>query len=127
MPVPNKDNFRKWVARLRDPEAKQGHGKLGTTDGKRCCLGVACDIAVEENVIRPPVIPGDKALRYDGATGYLPSSVAEWLGVRGDTVYVKVPEHSQPISVVYLNDVDKLSFSEIADAIEETYLKDTED
>lgn len=55
---------REWIARLRDPNAKQRRRHLGAPTGERCCLGVACDIAVEHGVIPPPTVKRRKCI-YD--------------------------------------------------------------
>jgi hypothetical protein len=34
----------KWLTALRGGKYRQGHGRLRTTDGRHCCLGVLCDI-----------------------------------------------------------------------------------
>ena len=41
----NRDFIQKWCAELRDPANKQGRVHLCKSDGSRCCLGVAADLA----------------------------------------------------------------------------------
>ena len=80
------ESARKWVAALRSGRYAQGRSvlrRVGTDEF--CCLGVACDLAVDAGVIPPPE-------QSDGAYGYgvgherdhivLPPSVARWLGLR---------------------------------------------
>lgn len=134
---PNKDALRKWVAKLRDPNSKQTVGYLGTADGRRCCLGVACDVAVENGVILAPYIPQgspdpDLAIFYGsvGAASVLPYEVSEWLGVESDPILNYVDsEEKIPQRATLLNDSHGWTFPQIADAIEEMYNlreKDTE-
>ena len=40
---------QKWIKRLRSDKYEQGEGKLKSND-KYCCLGVLCEIAVEEGI-----------------------------------------------------------------------------
>ena len=84
------DIAERWVAKLRSGEIEQGTGYLGRSEGERCCLGVLCDMAVEEGVIPPPVMErgnmssGGFALLYsqteisNGEYGVLPEAVVTW-------------------------------------------------
>jgi hypothetical protein len=129
---PNKDALRKWVAKLRDPNSKQMIGTLGIANGERCCLGVACDVAVENGIISAPTPREDSVLYYgsEEAVSVLPYEVSEWLGVEIDPILgyadseEKIPQRATP-----LNDNHGWTFPMIADAIEEMYNlreKDTE-
>jgi hypothetical protein len=40
-----RDFIEKWCAELRDPANKQCRSHLCLSDGSRCCLGVAADLA----------------------------------------------------------------------------------
>jgi ribosomal protein L20 len=42
-----------WIERLRSGTIKQGIGRLAIED-TRCCLGVLCDIAVEQQSYSAP-------------------------------------------------------------------------
>lgn len=124
--MPNKKNIKKWTTRLRDPNLLQGFGQLGTADGKRCCLGVACDVAVEEGVINPPVTNMNGVLFYAGMSALLPLAVADWLGLSNHPI-LDLPSREDDIealTLVGLNDEQSLSFSQIADLIDYTYLSD---
>ena len=89
-----------WATRLIDGDIPQGIHALGTPDGKRCCLGVLCDMAVEAGVIDPPTVvnTGDAdrptyELSYDGQHVYLPISVQSWAGLdSADPVLVDCPD-----------------------------------
>lgn len=79
----NKEIAEKWIARLTAEDApKQKKGSLGTTDGSRCCLGVLCDIAVEEGVIPKPATPDTVILCYGEEITALPRRVKLWAGMR---------------------------------------------
>jgi len=71
---------KKWVKALRSKKYKQGKSHLNK-DGRYCCLGVACDLAVKAGVIEEGVIGSGGSIYYDGGDGVLPDSVAEWLGL----------------------------------------------
>lgn len=117
----NKQAIRTWVERLRDPNSKQRRDILGSTYGERCCLGVACDIAVENGVIPAPT-PREGVLYYDGESTYLPERVREWFGFDSDN-----PEMGNRYpNATYLNDNLEWTFPQIADVIEKHYLSDDE-
>lgn len=125
---PNKDALRKWVAKLRDPNSKQTVGRLGTADGRRCCLGVACDVAVENGVIPAPHIPQgspDLSIFYGslGAESILPHEVSEWLGIEMDPIlgYADSEKEIDAQRATFFNDSLGWTFPQIADAIEEMY------
>lgn len=72
-----------WVAALRSGEYEQGTEYL-SRDGKFCCLGVLCDLAVKAQVI-------EQYTDYTPCTDYgqgdeetLPSEVASWAGLEGE-------------------------------------------
>lgn len=120
-----------WLAALRSGDYEQGHGALKTVDGKYCCLGVLCDLAVEAGVIPAPRTTlgsedndgnmrqlylfgdGDEA----GQLAYLPSSVTAWAGVNCCGERNWSTESKYPQSLACLNDAGN-SFAEIADIIE---------
>lgn len=75
----NKDIQARWTARLREHPELQGKGYLRKGD-KRCCLGVLCDIAVEDGVITAEQ-DASGVWYYDGASGLLPHSIQRWAGL----------------------------------------------
>jgi len=85
MREPNLDNIEKWITALEGGEFEQGTGKLaysGTSPGRYCCLGVACEVAIANGVAvvrRENVCPS--YVLYDDTWAHLPVSVMEWLGV----------------------------------------------
>lgn len=61
-----------WVERLKSGKDKQGTHALRDSYGGLCCLGVACELAVENGVIT----------HYAPNTAYLPLEVRNWLGLK---------------------------------------------
>lgn len=138
----------KWVAALRSGDYRQTHGKLAkqlspTEPMGHCCLGVLCELAIEDGVpISREAFPYENGviLRYGPGTngfsdGQLPGVVATWAGLEakpgsnrcdpklydvtgglGETFGVSCAEANDGYQ--YRN-VRKHTFSEIADLIEE--------
>lgn len=79
----------KWVQALRNGEYKQVYGKLTSDCGGFCALGVACSIGVAY------ANKDNKTVFGGDLPGYLQGKIT------------------------FMNDVDKLTFNEIADWIEE--------
>jgi len=109
----------KWVAALRSGKYKQGRRQLRSGDSY-CCLGVLCDLAVKEGVIKC-----ERSLTFDAVLygdelekAYLPCQVITWSGMKNAF---------GRLNKVYLNeDLANMndrgcSFEEIADAIERHY------
>lgn len=112
----------RWVAKLRSGEYKQGTKRLHRGDNTFCCLGILCELAVEDGVIPSPVLVPDVALHVHvyayGAfdtQSYLPDEVQEWSGV--DLVGSIRLFENHTTSLANLND-SAHSFSQIADLIE---------
>lgn len=105
----------KWVKRLRSGEYRQGRRALRTTvagEDHFCCLGVLCEIAVDEGVIPAPEI-AEGARWYDGSSVYPPPSVVQW---------ADLPDVNPAVGasrLADLNDTYGCTFDEIADMIEE--------
>ncbi len=99
----------KWVAKLRSGDYVQGVGKLRSPENQYCCLGVLCEVAVEDGIL--PLashILGDADLdyAYDGHSAFLPPAVSD---------AYKMDSTSR---LIEMNDDEKASFTEIADYIE---------
>jgi hypothetical protein len=101
-----------WIKRLRSGNYEQGIGFLNKDD-KYCCLGVLCEIAVEEGILEK--IKYDNAFSYDGYMGNLPVKVDKWCRFSQNKKFY-VGDDSYEI--IDLNDTKKLSFLEIADVLE---------
>lgn len=116
----NKRIKKLWIDALRSGKYKQGRGQLRSAGNKFCCLGVLCNLHAQEH---PEVAKKQKSPRaYMGIEAFLPSEVAQWAGlseleIKFGTVFVRNgPRKGE--SVINLNDDLKLSFNQIADAIE---------
>lgn len=137
----------RWVAALRSGEYQQGQGYLCQVthpntpeEGKRyCCLGVLCDLAVQEGVIPAPVFTVPRVPHLDGVTphykyglfrdgGVLPDEVCRWAKISHDSEEYEDPTDPEiftpghdALSLTQLNDGDGTNpktFDEIADLIE---------
>ena len=130
MPM-NPEIKSKWIAALRSGEYEQARGSLmrimhrnfetGKIGVGFCCLGVLCDLASQESVCRwqdREAVTIDMFGRSNFNGDSLPAPVAEWAGLKESD-----PEVSTSIGVVArlseLNDSYRLTFSQIADVIEE--------
>lgn len=105
--------MEKWIAALRSGEYKQGRAALKVNNEGNigyCCLGVLCQIAVEENILPPPFISVGLGRVYGGETNYLPRMVQDWAGVDRDPMFLSVR-----LSVANDNGT---TFPEIADLIQ---------
>ncbi len=100
----------KWLEALRSGEYKQTKERLATEDGKFCCLGVLCELALAEGITSKG--KDEEGIFYDSSHKSMPpTAVLEWSNVSRDyglTTY----------DIAELNDNGK-TFSEIADIIEE--------
>lgn len=138
----NSEAKKLWLKALRSGEYSQVRGQLQSDEGY-CCLGVACDVAVDAGVnvevkyvldIHADDEPCDKMVsgyEYDGKGGTLPLSVQHWLGV-GDQWAAFDPSDDwreahgfgtgdpRRTQLADLNDRG-YTFDEIADIIEEWF------
>lgn len=91
----------KWVAALRSDDYEQARGRLRTTSGEYCCLGVLCDITA----------PAKWHKEADGTWHF-----------GDDDSWSSPPTDLLPTlkanSLIDLNDDDGKTFPEIADWIE---------
>lgn len=104
-----------WVDALRSGEYKQGTGALCTTSFgivEHCCLGVLCELAIEDGVSLPKFERNNHVL-FDGMDATLPESVVDWADLDCEN-----PEVDGALSLAEYND-DGSSFFRIADLIEE--------
>jgi hypothetical protein len=135
------DIKERWVAALRSGEYRQAEGYLRTEEGF-CCLGVLCELAVQDGVILPAkrtsVMPRDVVSPphwiYDGTdTKALPYSVMLWAGLHevDPTVCTSVEadddifgRHS---NLAELNDSGGVyTFDRLADLIENSLMEELE-
>lgn len=115
----NQEIKKLWIEDLRANGDKQGKEWL-QQDGKFCCLGRLCELAVREGVIEPPVFKESNTALYDNAFQVLPKKVLEWSGITDARAFL-----NDPVGVyrflVSLNDRANYTFAQIADVIEEQF------
>lgn len=141
----NDEAMDAWITALRSGDFKQTFGMLGNERG-HCCLGVYCEI--NPNVIRQIEYNyGEEEWGYttkgeDYMTYLLPSMGVleslnlpeEYLYAQGTGVNVLVNRHEGEVDesfnrtngrvvVSLLNDNYRLTFDQIADRLEETFLR----
>ena len=119
-------NMTKWVNALEAGKYRQATGCL-TNDGKFCCLGVACQLAKKEGVVKR------EDYRYDDEESVLPESVMDYLGVNDsnpDITWSKKDKQALPkvqlhigqvVCLTSLNDEHNLTFRQIAGIIRRHY------
>jgi hypothetical protein len=99
-----------WVAALRSGQYTQGRFKL--FDGTHyTAIGVGCVVMGLE----PQFNPSSQTYSFGsiGAVAWTPDEFMEWVGLRD-----MLGTNDAGRSLTYNNDVDRLSFAEIADIIE---------
>lgn len=142
MPV-NVERVQLLVDALRSDRFKQGYGALEKTQSRLnaetglwedvvvdCCLGVACRIAMENEVPMSTYTNSNGGVVFGDATGTLPNEVMEFFGFPvPDPLLRRVSpfaDESCPMfaesTAVTMNDNYKDSFAVIADAFERTYV-----
>lgn len=108
----------RWIAALRGGDYRQGHGVLRSSGNEYCCLGVLCELAVQEGVIPEPQPWSHDPERYvyGEDTVLPPAEVTDWAelgsanpGVDGE--YLTTYNDGE-------DDLPAESFSQIADRIE---------
>lgn len=121
-----KQEIRKlWTDALRSGDYKQGESflrKRRTDEDVFCCLGVLCELAVKEGITPQAermVVANfyQYADKGQSAIGRLPDAVKDWAGLAGNGGEFTNEFHGQ-LSLAGLNDLESLSFSEIADFID---------
>lgn len=120
----NPEIAQKWADALRSGEYNQGHDVLRGPDDTFCCLGVLCEIAVQDGVIPQPTFCESKYYLYDRSKSFLPNSVVTWAGLDD---FSPLSNHTgddgdEKWSFVGLNDGLGMSFEEIADVVVATFL-----
>jgi len=125
----NQEIKAQWVAALRSGEYEQGQGALNS-DGKFCCLGVLCELAVNAGVTtRAYNDNGETVWASCGPfleTQILPYAVQQWAALDGGNPAVSLDGCDFP-TLAELNDglndgehdYPPYSFDQIADLIED--------
>lgn len=117
-----------WLTALRSGDYRQGQGSL-KRDGKFCCLGVLCDLAVKAGIAAETHVTMIGATAFgtgpaDENSGTLPFVVQTWAGLPSNNpsfrYNVLSADEYEYDSLAGLNDGGR-SFAEIADLIEEHF------
>ena len=107
-----------WAEWLLSNEDVQGRGDL-CADGKFCCLGILCELAIERGVgvVKEPseYFFSGRLQAYDGHTGAPPDSVTEW--VEASDAFPVFKENGRLYDLAELNDYSLLTFPQIAEKI----------
>jgi hypothetical protein len=123
----NKERVRLVVDALRSGRYEQGTGFLQTRDGKFCCLGVSCEVAMANGC----PVRLDHSTGYYCAVGggdasdvYLPTVVRDWFGFDepNPTIATNYGDYER-VTAVMANDELAWDFDRIADGFERTYLQ----
>ena len=119
-------NAQKWVAALRSKEFVRGKHTL-CCENKYCCLGVACELYLQENPTGLEVTPdiGD-GKEYDGEPLVLPRIVKKWLNLQTSngefdkmiSFETEMGHIGKTNQLTILNDMSCWNFESIADFIE---------
>lgn len=110
-----------WVADLRANPDKQGRGVLSATDGKDCCLGRLCRLAVTAGIIPTSTesTDFDRCFIYGEDKATLPESVMHWAGlIVPQGAVVEIYGRKALLSTHNDNPLG-VTFLQIADAIED--------
>lgn len=105
-----------WIARLRSGKYQQTRSCLHIPGEGHCCLGVACEILVEEGrMTRGPDLELSKPqAMFDGSSTLLSPEAVTAFGLRDGAGSCAIGERS---SLTSLNDYGR-TFDEIADDLE---------
>lgn len=118
----NPEVKEKWLAALRSGDYTQTRTAL-YKDGSYCCLGVLCEIAVQEGVplqVRETSIMDTMYKYYNDESGLLPYEVQTWAGLINRNPNTTESPEGYPRSMAELND-NGWTFEEIADVIERDF------
>lgn len=131
---------KRWLEALRSGNYDQGRAKLRTEQeggDSFCCLGVLCDLAVQDGAIPEPKTYGQSPVFHygthslddvDNAVGYhdsataLPQEVIEWAWTKHETrnrIHRLVNPEAGGRDLAWWNDHGGKNFDGIADLIEE--------
>jgi len=99
----NQEIKARWTAALRSGEYQQGKGVL-RKNGKLCCLGVLCELAVKDGVITSAISYPDDDYSFTeygefGEELNLPLAVMGWAGL--DSSNPEVDLSSAPEGVIF--------------------------
>lgn len=134
-----KENLRRWIAALRSKKYQQGRGSLWCDDNSFCCLGVSCEIEqipldTEKGRFFPVESSDERDLTYGWDCAPDEGWFLEKYGFEMDRHFT-VPDfalteeergeddYPSTAELISLNDDYKLSFDQIADILENEFLK----
>lgn len=109
----NKTDLKVWILALRSGKYTQTQGRLQDHNGY-CCLGVACKVLIPKELLRvnpQGVLIGEMPKDQTHAPKWLLTIEREYYKKTG-------------FGISYMNDLEGLSFPEIADRLEKTFLHD---
>lgn len=115
-----KEHRNLWIKALRSGEYKQGFdGFLRDIDDRYCCLGVACEIAAQNNIIPKAVKKRKYCYKYGIQTAFIPEEVQKYYGFTSASGYYDgIDGTPNQNTLTRDNDIHHLNFFEIADLIE---------
>ena len=111
----NKERVLLWIESLESEEYEQGTGRLVSKDDRFCCLGVACNVAIENGC--DCIWVGDdsdnweievsesKPYPHSSCGAEMPYKILDWYGIT-ETITQR--------ELWKWNDTEKLFFPEIA-------------
>lgn len=135
-----------WLKRLRSGEYPQGRTELNGRNGL-CCLGVLCEIAAEQGIVRKESAAPGRPIAYitvadedaPASEVWTPEAVARWaleessfVNLDGDQIVdypwrTSITEYGSTVSLAQLNDrmedddTHAFDFHAIANQIEKDY------
>jgi len=121
----NKQEFvEKWTAALRSGKYEQIQGNLHRDNEGYCCLGVACEVAIESGVELEKNESWGAEIVYDGCASILPEKMYRFLNINPEGIFQKpvVVDGKEYLALTQMND-SGVPFSVIADVIEEAFAK----
>lgn len=118
---------KKWIQALKSGAYIQGQGKLKRLNKdesgfEHCCLGVLCELAVQEGIIQSRPSEGGNPWCSFGEkeqvhmTNFLPEAVVKWAGLTSKTGKTVQKINKTWVSLAQAND-GGLSFQRIANVI----------
>ena len=133
--------IKEWVKALRSGEYQQGRGCLRSRDDKFCCLGVLCDLTNRKEW--EVVFEEDDYYAILDEENVLPKNILSFLDLEEREPNFKISLENPKLieileenykkedrintwgyySLTELNDTWKLNFSQIADILEEEFLR----
>lgn len=106
---------QKWISALRSGKYRQGRGALRRGD-KYCCLGVLCELAIQDGVKIELDVDNESRTTFDGSAGYPPVAVMDWADLSDNNPRIR-PGGESDRTLAGIND-EGASFETIADLIE---------